>query len=148
MKSSRKTSIGIVCIEEENGKIVSVEFGSKCVEGTPSPLIDTAFVQIDSYLKGDLKKFDLPIELKGTAFQKKVWKELLKIPYGETASYGEIAKRAGVPLGARAVGLACNRNPVVLVVPCHRVVGKNGSLVGFGGGLDVKKTLLDLERAK
>jgi len=92
------------------------------------------------------KTFDVPIALNGTPFQLSVWNALLQIPYGETRTYGEIAAMIGNPKASRAVGMACNRNPIWILVPCHRVVGKNGALTGFEGGLDVKKALLDLEQ--
>lgn len=101
--------------------------------------------QLDEYFSGQREKFDIEIELKGTDFQKKVWEELAKVPYGTTVSYGELARKIGNPKACRAVGMANGRNPIPIIIPCHRVIGKNGTLTGFGGGLDVKKTLLDLE---
>lgn len=105
-----------------------------------------ALSQLDAYFKGELKQFDLKLKLYGTDFQKRVWQELVKIPYGETISYGELARRIKNPNAARAVGLANGKNPVSIIVPCHRVIGKSGSLTGFGGGIDVKKSLLEFER--
>ncbi len=102
--------------------------------------------QFTEYEKGVRKVFDLPLNIKGTEFQKKVWNALLEIPYGETRSYQEIAIRIGNPKAVRAVGGACNRNPIGIIVPCHRVVGKNGSLTGYAGGLDYKKLLLEKEK--
>ncbi len=102
--------------------------------------------QFTEYEKGVRKVFDLPLNLKGTEFQKKVWNALLEIPYGETRSYQEIAIRIGNHKAVRAVGGACNRNPIGIIVPCHRVVGKNGSLTGYAGGLDYKKLLLEKEK--
>lgn len=102
--------------------------------------------EIIEYLQGNRKEFTLPLDLKGTDFQLKVWKELLNIPYGETRTYKDIAKAIGNPKGARAVGNALNKNPVLIVVPCHRVIGSNGQLVGFGGGIHMKAWLLELER--
>ncbi len=104
--------------------------------------------QILAYLAGERKQFDLPMNPKGTVFQKKVWAALMEIPYGKTASYGEIAKMVGSPKGARAVGMANHVNPIVVVVPCHRVIGANGKLVGYGGGMDKKVYLLDLEKGQ
>ena len=92
--------------------------------------------------------FDLPLALHGTPFQRRVWAALCTIPYGETLSYGQLAERLGVPTAARAVGLANGRNPVGIIVPCHRVVGANGSLTGYGGGLDRKRRLLAFERTE
>lgn len=102
--------------------------------------------QFTEYEKGVRKSFDLPLHIVGTEFQKKVWNALLEIPYGETRSYQEIAIRIGNPKAVRAVGGACNRNPIGIIVPCHRVVGKNGSLTGYAGGLDYKKMLLEHEK--
>lgn len=101
--------------------------------------------QLDEYFIGKRRTFDLPLDLEGTAFQKQVWQNLLNIPYGETVSYGQIAERLGDPRKARPVGGAVGSNPVGIIVPCHRVIGKDGSLTGFGGGLDVKTYLLKHE---
>ncbi|WFB06800.1 methylated-DNA--[protein]-cysteine S-methyltransferase [Streptomyces sp. LX-29] len=101
--------------------------------------------QLELYFSGELTEFDLPLHLAGTPFQHRVWAELQHIPYGETISYGELAERLGQPTAARAVGLANGRNPVSIIVPCHRVVGASGSLTGYGGGLDRKRRLLAFE---
>ncbi len=101
--------------------------------------------QLNDYFKGLRKSFSLIAEPKGTAFQKSVWRELQNIPYGKTASYGEIAKKINNPKGCRAVGLANGKNPIPIIIPCHRVIGKNGKLTGFGGGIAAKKHLLNLE---
>lgn len=101
--------------------------------------------QIDAYFAKKLTVFSLPIHLKGTDFQKSVWEELYKIPYGKTKTYGEIAFSIGNPKASRAVGGACHNNPLCIIVPCHRVVGSNGSLTGFGGGIETKEALLRLE---
>lgn len=101
--------------------------------------------QLDEYFAGERRDFDVTVRLEGTSFQRSVWAALEKIPYGETASYGDIAQRIGRPGASRAVGLANGRNPVAIIVPCHRVIGANGSLTGYGGGLDRKRHLLDLE---
>jgi methylated-DNA-[protein]-cysteine S-methyltransferase len=103
--------------------------------------------QLDAYFAGELTEFDVTLRLEGTEFQRRVWAGLLEIPYGETISYGELATRIGQPTASRAVGLANGRNPVAIIVPCHRVIGSTGALTGYGGGLDRKRTLLDLERA-
>jgi len=102
--------------------------------------------QLDAYFAGSLRDFDLPLQMQGTPFQLSVWKALRDIPYGETISYGELARRIGNPKGSRAVGLANGANPIPIVVPCHRVIGSTGKLTGFGGGLRTKETLLALER--
>ncbi|HUJ93554.1 MAG TPA: methylated-DNA--[protein]-cysteine S-methyltransferase [Candidatus Bathyarchaeia archaeon] len=101
--------------------------------------------QLKAYFSGKLRDFDLPLVLKGTDFQLAVWRRLQRIPYGETTSYGAIARELGAPEAARAVGLANGSNPIPIIVPCHRVIGSNGDLTGFGGGLPLKKTLLELE---
>ena len=101
--------------------------------------------QLEAYFEGKLQDFDLPLVLDGTEFQLLVWRNLQKIPYGETISYGQLARRIGSPHSARAVGLANGSNPIPIIVPCHRVIGSNGDLTGFGGGLPVKKKLLALE---
>jgi methylated-DNA-[protein]-cysteine S-methyltransferase len=104
-----------------------------------------AAAQLDAYFAGELTEFDLPLAPSGTPFQMRVWNELLAIPYGVTATYGQIAARIGQPTAMRAVGLANGRNPLAIVIPCHRVIGAGGSLTGYGGGLDRKRWLLDLE---
>ncbi|MBX5485393.1 Methylated-DNA--protein-cysteine methyltransferase [Mycolicibacterium hassiacum DSM 44199] len=104
--------------------------------------------QLDAYFAGDLKEFDVALDLVGTAFQRKVWAALLTIPYGETRSYGEIARQIGSPGASRAVGLANGHNPVAIIVPCHRVIGANGGLTGYGGGLERKRMLLDMEKGR
>ena len=101
--------------------------------------------QLAEYFEGRRTAFDVPLELAGSPFQRRVWAALRKIPYGETASYGELARRVGAPSAARAVGVANRENPVAVIVPCHRVIGADGSLTGFGGGLERKRRLLELE---
>ncbi|QSB07078.1 methylated-DNA--[protein]-cysteine S-methyltransferase [Natronoglycomyces albus] len=102
--------------------------------------------QLTAYFAGQLQEFSLTLSLRGTDFQRRVWAELQKIPYGHTWSYGQLATRLGNPKASRAVGLANGRNPISIVIPCHRVIGANGSLTGYGGGLERKQTLLELER--
>jgi methylated-DNA-[protein]-cysteine S-methyltransferase len=102
--------------------------------------------QLRAYFAGELEIFDLPLAPKGTPFQQKVWSELCKISYGETISYGELARRTGNPNASRAVGLANGSNPIPIIIPCHRVIGSNGKLTGYGGGLEIKEKLLALER--
>lgn len=106
-----------------------------------------AVAQLEEYFRGERQHFDLGLELVGTAFQRRVWEALLTIPYGETRSYGEIARQIEAPGAFRAVGLANGHNPIGIIVPCHRVIGANGSLTGYGGGMERKKTLLGLERS-
>lgn len=111
---------------------------------------DTAFAaaveQLDAYFAGELIAFDLEVQLTGTAFQRRVWAALRTIPYGQTRSYGQLAAQIGAPSASRAVGLANGRNPVSIIVPCHRVIGSNGSLTGYGGGIERKRALLALEQ--
>ncbi|WP_067486627.1 methylated-DNA--[protein]-cysteine S-methyltransferase [Actinomadura hibisca] len=116
-------------------------------ERVPSaPVFDPVAEQLAAYFAGGLTAFDLPLDLRGTPFQQRVWTALQSIPYGETITYGQLAEEIGKPSASRAVGLANGRNPVGLIVPCHRVVGSTGSLTGYGGGLDRKRYLLDFER--
>ena len=105
-----------------------------------------AIKEIKEYLEGKRNSFDLPLEPEGTEFQKKAWNVLKEIPYGETRSYGEIAKLIGNEKASRAVGMANNKNPIMIMIPCHRVIGVNGKLVGYAGGLDVKEKLLNMEK--
>lgn len=145
-----ETKIGKILLAEEEGHITNLYFDDQReVEGAElkeTALIREAKKQLDEYLLGRRKEFNLPLKAKGTEFQQRVWQALLDIPYGETRSYGEIAKIIGNPKAARAVGLANNRNPISIFIPCHRVIGKNGKLVGYGGGLQIKEFLLTLER--
>ncbi|MFW6676133.1 methylated-DNA--[protein]-cysteine S-methyltransferase [Lacrimispora sp. AGF001] len=137
--------IHIICDEEG---ILGVEFGSETPkEGLKksTDLIKKAVLQLNEYLIGERTKFDLPLKPEGTAFQKKVWEALCTIPYGQTRSYKEIAVQIGNEKACRAVGMANNRNPISIIIPCHRVIGADRSLVGYGGGLNIKVKLLNLE---
>jgi methylated-DNA-[protein]-cysteine S-methyltransferase len=123
---------------------------SRPVEGSRygiHPIATEALRQLRAYFGGQLRRFDLPLEMVGTDFQLSVWRELERIPYGETRSYLEIAEAIGAPRAVRAVGAANGANPIPIVVPCHRVIGASGKLVGYGGGLPLKKRLLQLEGA-
>ena len=116
---------------------------------SPNPqAFGRAVEQLGAYFAGERTDFDFEFDLRGSEFQRRVWKALLTIPYGETRSYGQIADQIGATGSARAVGLANGHNPIAIVVPCHRVIGANGSLTGYGGGLDRKRTLLDMERSR
>ena len=142
MKISFLTDLGPITIEEEGGGISSLLFSfSKSEEYTP--LLLKAKTEVEGYLRGERKEFDRPLSPKGTPFQEKVWRELLKIKYGERVSYGEIGERIGSK-AYRAIGNACGKNPIPLIIPCHRVVGKN-NLGGFSLGIELKKKLLDIE---
>ncbi len=145
-----ESEIGRLAIREKEGKITNVYFPyEKPIKDEPvveTPLLREASAQLGAYFAGRLKEFSLPLGPEGTEFMKQVWQALCGIPYGKTATYGEIAGKVGRPKAARAVGLANNRNPIPIMIPCHRVIGANGSLIGYAGGLDLKKKLLDLEK--
>lgn len=129
----------------------SIEFGKIQREGVlweEVGLLQAAKRELLEYLEGRRREFDLPLKPEGTEFQKRVWKALLTIPYGETRSYGQIAAQIGNPKACRAVGMANHKNPLPIVIPCHRVIGSGGSMVGYGGGLDRKVWLLKLENPK
>jgi methylated-DNA-[protein]-cysteine S-methyltransferase len=141
--------IGILGIAESDNAISRIYFGNKNLHGytiKETPLIKKAAAQLNEYFAGKRKVFDLPLKLNGTDFQRRVWNALLAIPYGETRSYKEIAEHIGNPRACRAVGMANHRNPLAIIVPCHRVVEHVGGLGGYAGGLDVKRYLLDLEK--
>ncbi len=143
-----ESPVGTIKIEEKQGKITSIN-----IIKTPEPgreqaseLTSKAAKELAEYFQGKRKSFDFPCRLEGTAFQKKVWQALLEIPYGETRSYKDIAIAVGNPGACRAVGMANNKNPLAIAVPCHRVIGSNGELTGYAGGLEIKKALLDMEK--
>jgi len=144
-----KTSIGKICIEENGMEITKVYLDNDDVSSdknlNETVLIKETAKQFVEYLEGKRKRFEIPLVLEGTDFQKKVWTALLNIPYGKTCSYSEIAETIGQPKSARAVGMANNKNPILILVPCHRVIGKNGNLVGYAAGIELKKYLLRLE---
>lgn len=142
-------SIGDIGIAEEDGFITDIFFSKiREVQGNiiETEIIKKTAFQLEEYLSGERKEFTIPLKPNGTEFQKKVWKELCNISYGETASYGEIAEKIGSPKASRAVGMANNKNPIVIIIPCHRVIGADGSLTGYAGGIEVKKQLLDIEK--
>jgi len=145
---SYQTQIGEIWIGEENGFIVMLKFKTDAngMEKKETPLIKETFNQLTEYFDGKRKAFDIPIKLIGTEFQLRVWNALKTIPYGEVWSYKRLAENIGCPKGYRAVGMANNRNPISIIVPCHRVVGINGDLVGYASGVEKKKWLLDRER--
>jgi len=143
------TPIGPVGLVASDSAVSAVLFdGRRVLVDGGSPLLDEAARQLRAYFAGELVSFDLPLELHGTDFQRRCWLALAAIPYGQTVSYGEQARRLGLgPDSARAVGAANGRNPLPIILPCHRVIGADGSLTGFGGGLDVKRYLLEHEGA-
>lgn len=118
------------------------------VQDATYPVLGDAARQLDEYFAGDRTEFNLPLRPAGTEFQLKVWDQLCRIPFGQTIAYGELAKRVGNDNASRAVGMANGRNPISIIIPCHRVIGADGSLTGFGGGVEVKQKLLELEGAK
>src|SRR2546423_294405 len=122
-----------------------IEFGARGAHVHSCGVMHETMRQLQAYFEGELKSFDVPLEIVGTEFQKRIWSALRTIPYGQRRSYSEIAAQIGAPRAVRAVGAANGRNPIPIIVPCHRVIGASGSLVGFGGGLPWKRLLLDLE---
>jgi methylated-DNA-[protein]-cysteine S-methyltransferase len=137
--------IGPLTLTERDGALVRLAFGGHGPCDPPSPLLARASQQLSEYFGGERREFDLPLAPAGTEFQLACWRALAEIPYGETRSYGQQADRIGKPDRARAVGAANGANPIAIILPCHRVIGADGSLVGFGGGLETKRRLLDLE---
>lgn len=148
-----KSPIGLLKISEDEGQITGLYVQQPEEElilpqdhAPHSDLLYEAYKQVNEYFAGKRTVFDLPLGYGGTPFQQSVWRELQKIPYGETRSYEDIAIGIGNSKAVRAVGQANNRNPILIIVPCHRVINKNGNIAGFGGGVEVKRYLLDLEQ--
>ena len=146
------TPVGRLRLAGDESGLRSISFQNRFSPAAPaeSPLpteapFREAIAQLEAYFAGALRRFDLPLAPEGTPFQREVWSALTAIPYGETVSYGELARRLGRPAASRAVGAANGQNPIPIVIPCHRVIGADGSLTGFGGGLAIKRRLLDLE---
>ncbi|WP_246281498.1 methylated-DNA--[protein]-cysteine S-methyltransferase [Fodinicola acaciae] len=141
--------IGAVGLIADETAVRGASFGGRIPAGLPKiggqALLERAVGQLNAYFAGELTEFDLPLAMAGSEFELKVWDVLKRVPYGETVTYGWVAAQAGDPLAARAVGTACNHNPIPIIVPCHRVVGANKTLVGFGGGLPRKRWLLEHE---
>ena len=138
---------GVLIIGCCEGAVVSVKLSADAAHpNQPCAASDQAAAQLQEYFNGSRKEFHFPVSIHGTPFQIAVWQAIQQIPYGETRSYGQIASTIGKPNAARAVGQAANRNPLWIVVPCHRVVGKDQALTGYAGGLDIKRQLLELER--
>ncbi|HXK15263.1 MAG TPA: methylated-DNA--[protein]-cysteine S-methyltransferase [Gaiellaceae bacterium] len=143
-----ETPIGTLGLVGSDAGISSVRWSAKGLADESCAVLDDAAAQLDAYFAGELIEFDLPLDLDGTEFQRQCWLALATIPYGQTVSYGEQARRLGLgPDAARAVGAANGQNPLPLVLPCHRVIGADGSLTGFGGGLHLKRFLLEHEGA-
>ncbi|MDD4077802.1 MAG: methylated-DNA--[protein]-cysteine S-methyltransferase [Bacilli bacterium] len=143
-----KTPYGYFHIMYENDKITALERVSSDIvkKGRATALTDVVYDELREYFAGKRKEFSFPYKLKGTEFQIKVWEALCHIPYGETRSYQDIAIAVGNPKAYRAVGMANNKNPIIIAIPCHRVIGTDGKLIGYGGGIEMKKILLDLEK--
>jgi len=146
MKIYFKTPIGNLFIEESANKITAIGLSPNIIMTGVSRLLLTAKKQLQEYFVGKRKVFDIPVAFRGTAYQIAVWKQLLLLPYGGTASYSEVAFSMGNKKAARSVGAACRCNPLMIIVPCHRVIGKNKKLTGYAGGLDIKEKLLILEK--
>lgn len=142
------TPVGRLAVATDGCAVLSIRIATDRIQGVAqakTPVAMQTINELEEYFAGKRKEFGIPIKMNGTAFQIRVWNELLKIPHGSVTTYGEIAARIGKPGAARAVGMACNRNPLLIVVPCHRVVGQNGSLTGYVAGTDKKRMLLELE---
>ncbi len=142
------TKIGTIYLIEEKEQIIEIKINEKVQENIikkNTPLLKESKKQIEEYLEGKRKAFTVPLNPKGTEFMKKVWTNLKNIPYGEVRSYQQIAKEIGKPKAARAVGMANHKNPIPIMIPCHRVIGSNGKLVGYALGIDKKSFLLELE---
>lgn len=140
-----KTLIGNLKIEEETGFITGIRFTNEAVCSSSSKVLKTAAMQLNEYFSKQRKTFDLPLKFHGTDFQKKVWNALLEIPYGTVRSYKEIAVSIGNEKAVRAAGMANSKNPIMIVVPCHRVIGSNGTMTGYAYGINIKEKLLELE---
>ena len=136
---SYDTIIGKIYIAEKDNCICNVSFVNLNYTPKETPLIKKTYSQLKEYFAGNRKSFDIPISANGTEFQIKVWKELQKIPYGKTATYKEIAENIGNKNASRAVGMANNKNPIAIIIPCHRVIGTKGDLTGYAGGIKLKK---------
>jgi methylated-DNA-[protein]-cysteine S-methyltransferase len=140
---------GIKPVTEEGHEILAkVSRKKEFFEEKMTPLLKKTIKELEEYFAGKRKEFDIPLHPEGTPFQLKAWEGLSTIPYGQTRTYKQMAEYANCPKGYRAIGLANNKNPISIIVPCHRVIGSNGKLVGFGGGLDKKEWLLNLENGK
>lgn len=138
--------VGVLHIVSDGKSITEVKFGEQ-PETHSCPVIDHCIRELTEYCAGTRRTFDVPLRPSGTDFQQRIWRLLQEIPYGTVTSYGTLAVQAGNPKGARAVGMACNRNPIAIIIPCHRVVSSTGALTGYAGGLEFKQWLLELERA-
>ena len=141
-----QSPVGPLTLSGDAAALTAVSFGDALTESNSSPLLEQAARELEEYFAGKRQVFTIPLSPAGTPFQRQVWDALREIPYGRTSSYKDIALRIGNSNACRAVGMANNRNPLPILIPCHRVVGADGKLVGYAGGLEVKQTLLELER--
>lgn len=145
---SVETPIGPLLLSARDGCLSGVAFSASAEARSTEPVLLEAETQLDAYFAGELERFELPLAPRGTEFQRSVWEALRQIPYGSTTTYSELAAAIGRPSACRAVGAANGRNPLAVIVPCHRVIGAAGGLTGYGGGLERKRLLLALEAAK
>ena len=147
---TENTMLGEMTAVEENGKLLQLSFGKPSTDVSAKMektfIIEQTFNQLEEYFSGKRKTFSIPLVLKGTDFQMKVYKALCGIMYGETISYKQLAEKIGNPKACRAVGNANNKNPIAIIIPCHRVIGSNGDLVGYAGGVQIKQKLLEIEK--
>jgi methylated-DNA-[protein]-cysteine S-methyltransferase len=153
ISATHKTPVGTLTLISDGEAITGLEFenakhpAQKCPRGSDK-IIDKVKRELDAYFAGKLKVFTVPVRPQGTPFQHAAWKALQKIPYGATRSYGDQARAIGKPKAVRAIGAANGRNPIAIIIPCHRVIGADGSLTGFGGGMETKQFLLGLEQGQ
>jgi methylated-DNA-[protein]-cysteine S-methyltransferase len=142
------SNVGPLTLEGDDRVLTRVGFGKATAPQGDASAVSAAAIQLEQYFAGRRTEFDLDVDPDGTPFERRVWDEVRAIPYGQTATYADIARRIGRPRACRAVGRANGRNPLAVVVPCHRVIGSDGSLTGYAGGVEMKRTLLDLERGQ
>lgn len=143
-----KSPVGRLMLSSQDGKFCGIclaQADDQILPGADDPVLDQAERELEQYFAGERRTFDLPLRMDGSAFDREVWRMLLEIPFGETRTYGQLASTLGKPGAARAVGGACSRNPLLIVVPCHRVIAGTGKLTGFAAGLEMKRALLALE---
>ena len=154
--TSMESPIGPLTIAGNENGLHSIAFGTECPAAAPAlrgrepdwDVVEETVRQLRAYFSGKLVQFHLPLKPKGTPFQMQVWRELQNIPYGTVISYGELARRIGKPKASRAVGAANGANPIPIIIPCHRVIGSNGKITGYAGGVPIKEALLELERVR
>jgi methylated-DNA-[protein]-cysteine S-methyltransferase len=143
--TTMSSPLGTLRLDADGDELLAIHLHADPGPQRSTPVLDAAVRQLGEYFAGERRAFDLPLAPRGTGFQQRVWQALLAIPYGETCSYSDVARAIGRPAASRAVGAANGKNPIAIVVPCHRVIGASGALTGYGGGLDTKRWLLALE---